>query len=101
ACVGVEAVATSLGLALSNLVNVMNPSVIVLGGTFASVLELSADAIEAQLDVHAMSAARGMTTLRTPALGDDSSLLGAAELAFRPLLADPTNEVLRPVKAAG
>jgi hypothetical protein len=34
-----------------------------------------------------------MVTLRTPDLGDDSSLIGAAELAFRPLLADPHGTV--------
>jgi hypothetical protein len=32
-------------------------------------------------------------SLRTPGLGEDSSLIGAAELAFQPLLADPYGTV--------
>jgi hypothetical protein len=31
-----------------------------------------------------------MVQIRTSGLSSDSSLLGAAELAFRPLLADPS-----------
>jgi hypothetical protein len=37
----------------------------------------------------AMSAPGRMVTICTPGLGQNSVLLGAAELAFEPLLADP------------
>jgi hypothetical protein len=36
-----------------------------------------------------MPAARSLVDIRTSALGADSSLLGAAELTFHALLADP------------
>jgi hypothetical protein len=41
-----------------------------------------------------MSEARWLVELRTASLGDDSSLLGAAELAFGPLLSDPVGSGL-------
>jgi predicted NBD/HSP70 family sugar kinase len=90
---GIAQVGSALGLAIANLVNLLNPEVVVLGGSLAPILELGAASIEAQLDRHAMAGPRGMVTLRTPGLGDDSSLIGAAELAFRPLLADPYGTV--------
>ena len=90
---GIAQVGSALGLAIANLVNLLNPEVVVLGGSLAPILELGATSIEAQLDRHAMAGPRGMVTLRTPGLGDDSSLIGAAELAFRPLLADPYGTV--------
>jgi len=93
ALAALEHVARWLGLGLAGLVNLLNPEVVVLGGSLAPILELGAASIEAQLDRHAMAGPRGMVTLRTPGLGDDSSLIGAAELAFRPLLADPYGTV--------
>jgi predicted NBD/HSP70 family sugar kinase len=90
ACAGVAGVARSLGQVLANLVNLLNPQVIVLGGALADVLSLARTDIAAALDRQAMGAARRMVQIRTSGLGSDSSLLGAAELAFRPLLADPS-----------
>jgi predicted NBD/HSP70 family sugar kinase len=93
ASAGVRKLAESLGRALANLVNLLNPQMIVLGGSLAGVLEVARAEIDAALDRHAMDAARRMVDLQAAALGDDSSLLGAAELAFRPLLADPAGAV--------
>ena len=90
---GIAQVGSALGLAIANLVNLLNPEVVVLGGSLAPILELGATSIEAALDRYAMAGPRGMVILRTPGLGDDSSLIGAAELAFRPLLADPYGTV--------
>jgi predicted NBD/HSP70 family sugar kinase len=90
---GIAQVGSALGLAIANLVNLLNPEVVILGGSLAPILELGATSIEAQLDRYAMAGQRQMVTLRTPDLGDDSSLIGAAELAFRPLLADPHGTV--------
>lgn len=90
---GIAQVGSALGLAIANLVNLLNPEVVILGGSLAPILELGATSIEAQLDRHAMAGPRGMVSLRTPGLGEDSSLIGAAELAFQPLLADPYGTV--------
>ena len=85
----VQKVAESLGLAVANMVNLLNPRLVVMGGSLESVLALAQTQVETALDQHAMAAARGMVELRAAGLGEDGSLLGAAELAFGPLLADP------------
>ena len=85
----VRSVASSLGLAVSNLINLFNPQVVIIGGSLAVVFSLARDVVEEQVAQHTMDSALAMTVLRTPALGDDSSLLGAAELAFRPMLSEP------------
>ena len=86
---GVGQVARALGQVLANLVNLLNPQVIVLGGALADVFACARSDVITELDGQAMSAARGMVEVRVSALGADSSLLGAAELAFQSLLADP------------
>jgi predicted NBD/HSP70 family sugar kinase len=89
ATAGVRTVASSLGLAVSNLINLLNPEVVIIGGSLAIVFSLARDVVEQELNRHTMDSALRMASLRTPALGDDSSLLGAAELAFRPMLSEP------------
>ncbi len=85
----VQVLADSLGRAVANLVNLLNPRLVVMGGSLQKVLALAQVHVEAALDQHAMAAARSMVELRPAALGDNGSLLGAAELAFGSLLADP------------
>ncbi len=89
----VQSLADSLGRAVANLVNLLNPRLVVMGGSLQTILALAQVHVEAALDLHAMAAAREMVELRPSALGDDGSLLGAAELAFEPLLADPLGAV--------
>ncbi len=89
----VQTLAESLGLAVANMVNLLNPRLVVMGGSLEDVLALAQVQVEAALDQHAMAAARSMVELRPAGLGEDGSLLGAAELAFGPLLADPLNAV--------
>ncbi len=91
---GVRAVAVSLGRAAANLVNLLNPEAVIMGGSLADVLELCRADVEEELHRRAMSEARWLVELRTANLGDDSSLLGAAELAFGPLLSDPVGSGL-------
>ncbi len=89
----VQQVAESLGRAVASLVNLLNPRLIIMGGSLEMVLALGQPEVEAALDQHAMAAARSMVELRRPDLGEDGPLLGAAELAFQPLLADPLGVV--------
>jgi predicted NBD/HSP70 family sugar kinase len=86
---GLRAVGVALGRTVANLVNLLNPQVVIMGGSLATVLDVCRPEVETELDVRAMSEARRGVELRTAGLGDDSSLMGAAELAFGPLLADP------------
>jgi predicted NBD/HSP70 family sugar kinase len=86
---GLSQVARGLGQVLANLVNLLNPQVIVLGGALSGVFSTARAEVLTHLDGQAMAAARSMVDVRASALGADSSLLGAAELIFQDLLADP------------
>ena len=85
----VRAVASALGRTIASLVNVLNPERVLLGGSFADVFRLAEPEVMNALDSHTMVDSRNAVQLCTPRLGSDSSLLGAAELAFAALLADP------------
>jgi predicted NBD/HSP70 family sugar kinase len=78
-----------LGIGLSGLVNVLNPRVIVLGGLFARAYPYIETAINAQLDRLALRGPRALVRIAPGALDIDAPLLGAAELALEPFLADP------------
>lgn len=86
---GVTQVARGLGQVLANLVNLLNPQIVVLGGALSGVFGCARAEVLRQLDAQAMPAARALVDVRASALGADSSLLGAAELSFQSLLADP------------
>jgi predicted NBD/HSP70 family sugar kinase len=89
AAASLEAVAEWLGVGLRAVVNVFNPEVIVLGGLLARTWRARAGLVDAALDRGGLIAPRDRVTIRPAVLGDDSPLLGAAELAFADLLADP------------
>jgi predicted NBD/HSP70 family sugar kinase len=78
-----------LGIGLAGLVNIFNPRLIVLGGIFGRILPLVGPTIEHELDRRALAAPRRLVRIVPALLGEDAPLLGAAELAFEPLLADP------------
>ena len=78
-----------LGIGMAGLVNVLNPRVVVLGGTFSLLYPFIVGMVDAQLDRLALAAPRASVRLAPAALGMDAPLLGAAELAFEPFLADP------------
>lgn len=83
-------IGTWLGAAVADLVNIFNPNRVVLGGLFAKTHPYMAEAISAKLDLHAQDPNAAMVSIVPATLGDDSTLLGAVELAFAPLLEDPT-----------
>jgi predicted NBD/HSP70 family sugar kinase len=78
-----------LSTALANAVNVLNPSLVVLGGFLATVAESDPEALAAAVREQAMPAAAEGVDLRVAALGEDRLAIGAAELAFQALLEDP------------
>ena len=78
-----------LASALANAVNVLNPALIVLGGFLATLADLRGVEIgDAVADLAMSESAEGLH-IRQAALGADRLLIGAAELAFADLLADP------------
>jgi hypothetical protein len=60
----------------------------VFGGALRDVLPATRGAVLDRLAT-ALPASAEHVVLALPALGDDSTLLGAAEVAFEPLLSDP------------
>jgi len=84
-----EAVGRWLGLGLAGLVNIFNPRLVVLGGLFGRIHPFVGSALEAELDRRALPGPRALVRVVPARLGVDAPLLGAAELAFEPLLADP------------
>ena len=89
ALTAIARVGRALGLGIAGLVNLLNPRVVVLGGLFSRIHPFIADVIEAQLDRYALAAPRALVRIAPAALGVEAPLLGAAELAFDPFLADP------------
>jgi predicted NBD/HSP70 family sugar kinase len=88
ALVAVRTCAGWLGQALGNLVNTLNPQLVILGGSLSGVLELARPEIERSLHQYAFDPGHPVE-LTLPRFRVDSALLGAAELAFTELLEDP------------
>ena len=85
----VRSVAKSLGHTIGNLVNLLNPERVIIGGSLTGVFNFAQDVVHQATDQYAMSPQGDPVQLCAPDLGADSTLLGAAELAFAHLLADP------------
>jgi len=81
-----------LGVGISNLINVLNPEVVVLGGLFHRLFDyLEASVIEGSR--RALSAPYAMTEIQRSAMGVDSPLIGAAEMVLADLIDDPARVV--------
>jgi len=91
ALVGLQSIAVWVARGLTSLVNILNPDVVILGGPLSSLFFLTGDRIKSEMDSMSTFAHRSGVRLLQPGLGEDSSLLGAAELAFGPLLDDPVD----------
>jgi predicted NBD/HSP70 family sugar kinase len=90
--VEVEAVAEIgrwLGYGLAGLINLFNPRLVVLGGLFGRIYPMVSELVDSELDRRALPAPRKLVRIVPATLGIDAPLLGAAELAFEPLLSDP------------
>jgi predicted NBD/HSP70 family sugar kinase len=88
---GLQSIAVWVARGLTTLVNILNPDVVILGGPLSSLFFLTGDRIKSEMDSMSTFAGRAQVRLLQPGLGEDSSLLGAAELAFEPLLQDPVD----------
>jgi predicted NBD/HSP70 family sugar kinase len=78
-----------LGIGLAGIINVLNPSLVLLGGRLTASYPYVRSTLEAELDRRVLRASRRLVRVVPTSLGNDAPLLGAAELAFGPLLADP------------
>lgn len=78
-----------LGLAVANLVNIFNPGLVVFGGMLREIYLGSAAQVRSRMATNVLAVSREKVRLRTPDLGDDATLVGAAELAFFEVLNSP------------
>ncbi|WP_431935004.1 ROK family transcriptional regulator [Micromonospora sp. RP3T] len=79
-----------LGIGVANLVNLFNPGVVIFGGTLREVFPgTAAQQVRNRIAANVLPVSRDKAHLRVSALGYDATLIGAAELAFTPLLSNP------------
>ena len=88
-----------LAVGLRGVVHQVNPSLIVLGGFLRILAQVMPDVVQGAVSLGAARSAREHVAIELAPLGESPILVGAAELAFEPLLADPAG-VLRQVTAA-
>ena len=79
----------SLAIALGNAINMLNPRLIVLGGFLRVFPAYAAAVLREELARRSMGAPRDLVRVVPATLGADTLMIGAAELAFAPVLADP------------
>lgn len=89
ALAAVRNAAETLGRTIANLVNTLNPERVILGGSMGEMLELARPEVEAAVARYTFGETGPGVALTVPAFGPDSALVGAGEVAFTALLADP------------
>jgi predicted NBD/HSP70 family sugar kinase len=90
-----------LGIGVANLINLFNPGMVIFGGMLRDVYPGAAPQVRHRIATNVLPVARERVRLRTAALGDDSTLVGAAELAFADLMADPLGVLARTAPQEG
>jgi predicted NBD/HSP70 family sugar kinase len=85
---GLSDVGRSIGIGISNLVNIFNPEAVVLGGHLREVLPYVEQSVS-EMIARALPASRADVRIVPASIVIGSSLMGAAEAGFEQLLADP------------
>lgn len=84
----VEELVDRLGLGLAGLVNILNPDRIILGGLHRELLDAAPERLRAVVADRSLWGRSGGVPI-LPCTLDHNSLVGAAELAWQPVLDDP------------
>jgi predicted NBD/HSP70 family sugar kinase len=93
ASVAVQETGRWLGLGISNLVNLLNPEVVVLGGIYQSLFPHLERPVAEAMREHVLDELSELVTVLPSILGTSAQLHGAAELCLAGLLRDPTSQV--------
>jgi predicted NBD/HSP70 family sugar kinase len=83
-----ESLAGRLGLGLAGLINVVNPDRVLLGGLYAPLLEAAPDQLRAAVAAGSPWGSGAAIPIAACAL-ESGALVGAAEVAWHPVLNDP------------
>lgn len=78
-----------LAATISNAVNALNPSMIVLGGFLGILRDRDPESFDADVRARSLAVAADEVQIASAALGRDRLLIGAAEASFAALLANP------------
>lgn len=78
-----------LGVGIGNLVNLLNPEVVVLGGLYERLHPWLAEPLQESVGGRALAPHRDQVRVVPSALGEDAVLHGAAELVLSQVVADP------------
>lgn len=78
-----------LAIALRNAINTLNPRLIVLGGFLASLYAADPAHLDRLVAAQPLRASRESIVIRRAELGANILMIGAADLAFESILADP------------
>jgi predicted NBD/HSP70 family sugar kinase len=93
-----EPVGRWFGLGLANIINILNPEAVVIGGLLGDVFPLTEQVALDEMG-RALAASREQVTVRVAELGADAVLIGAAEIGFASLLDDPLGHLTTITKA--
>ena len=93
--IAAEALIDRLGLGLAGLVNILNPDRIILGGLHRTLLDADPGRLRAVVADRSLWGQSGGVPI-LPCTLDHNSLVGAAELAWQPVLDDPLGALTAP-----
>ncbi len=90
----------SLGAGISTYVNIFNPEAIILAGFLSSLFNFDPEGLIESMKAGTLKAAQERVVIRNGELGEETLMVGSAELAFHGLLENPSDAQLVPVKKA-
>lgn len=79
-----------LGIGIGNLVNMFNPDQVVIGGFFQELYPFLESSIHQEAQATSLTAPWLSCSIRRSELGIDSALIGASELVFAEVIANPS-----------
>lgn len=84
-----DEVGTWLGLGIGNLINILNPDLVLIGGFYHDLYRMLEPAVIRGVGRSVLDAPWKMASIRSSSLGVDARLIGAAELVMSEVIADP------------
>lgn len=78
-----------LGIGIGNLINMFNPELVVLGGSYQVLFPYLESAVIEGARLQALDAPSQLAKITSSGLGPNAPLIGAAELAMSAVIADP------------
>jgi glucokinase-like ROK family protein len=89
ALAALEQVGRDLGIVMSNLINVFNPEMMILGGVLGHASEFLMPVVEQSIKDNALTLSREAVKLSVSKFGDEACVMGAATLILDDILREP------------